>query len=189
MSRWTGSAEAKRALDPACSHTLDSLSQAVRQALDKLVALAGGWVTRPARRRLAYDSDATRKARRRLDDLLHLERLSQSGATSPGSWPRQLMHLLDALQKQGISLPRTSLTDLRLAVAQASHAARQELAALVRQMRQARSTRWRATLPQTWKERPLWYTIGSQLTASHGALGLSFNRMALSASPRTLWTQ
>ncbi len=47
-----------QAFNPERSPNLVTLSQGLHEALHQLVALAGGWSTRAAHRRPAYDSDA-----------------------------------------------------------------------------------------------------------------------------------
>ena len=94
MQRWLVEPSVRRALDPAVPSTGAALSAAMVAALQHLVALAGGWVSRPQARRAAYDSKALRLARRVLADLYGLARLlRQIMSHSPASWPRPVAQL------------------------------------------------------------------------------------------------
>lgn len=154
VGKWVESGEAKLALTPGSPHTLETLSAALLAALHRLVTMAGGWARRPARRRLAYDSDPIRAVRRRLALLHSLERLVARPIAGAASWPRAWLLQLEKLARSGLELPRSSLGELRRAIASACAAGRQQLAALVAAMRRERSARWRASLPAMWKERP-----------------------------------
>ena len=154
MTTWERCPVVKKAMDPSQQHTLDSLSQALKQALGHLVVLAGGWKTRPTQRRLAYDSNEIRMIRQRLEALHRLERLCSGPLPGARCWPQQWIQMLDSLSRRGVDLPRSNVSDLRQALARAVQTNRQELATLLRHMRQERSARWRSALPTIWKERP-----------------------------------
>ena len=85
---WLDSPIGRTAMCPSISHTLESLSTALWEALHHLVFLAGGWKRRPPMRRVAYDSDQCRSLRRRLNLLHRLHSLlSHTSSSSPGAWP------------------------------------------------------------------------------------------------------
>ena len=155
LEQWTSTPTTRRALDVDPSHTVASLSTALSAALQHLVALAGGWVTRPSTRRPAYESEAVRRVRRVLAELYHLERLTRDAGASPlGCWPRTWEQLWTSLQRRGLKLPHTTAVALRAAVLTEILAARAEVDRLNRDMRRERHNRWRATLPRLWRDRP-----------------------------------
>ena len=153
LLRWSASPEFLQT--QVANHSANSLSRALAGALQHLVALAGGWVTRPAARRQAYDSSDIRKVRGRLHTLHAVETLARPLATlSMGCWPRPLVLLCDRLLRQKVALPRDSLGALRVAVTREIKAAREKLDELNRQQRRVRHARWRDRLPELWRERP-----------------------------------
>ena len=155
LLKWQAHPEVQPALRAGAPHSLDSLSQGLRHALHVLVALAGGWSVRAPVRRLAYDSNAVRKLRRRLDDLRRLGRLcAVPAATHPGSWPLSWMRLLRSLKTLGVPLPTSSVTALRAALIEAERQCTQQLHCQMQRMRQERSVRWRSALPSLWRDRP-----------------------------------
>ena len=154
LARWCSTSVVRSALDLSQPHTASTLSKALSAALQHLVSLAGGWASRPAVRRLAYDSAVVRRARRNLAALYHLERLSRAEVVAPGCWPRACEQLCDFLHRRGLSLPRTSLVELRSAVLLAIKQVRTEVDQVNRSMRQTRYTRWRDALPRLWHDRP-----------------------------------
>lgn len=78
LAKWEADPRVRAALDPLSPHSLDSLSAALRSALDTLVTLAGGWSTRCRVRRLAYDSEPLRQLRRSIADLHRLRTLCKA---------------------------------------------------------------------------------------------------------------
>ena len=98
LVRWCASTEYLHT--QGTQHTAQSISAALAGALDHLVALAGGWVTRPATRRPAYDSLAIRRLRGRLRALHAAETLTRpSPGVSFGCWPHNLLLLCDQLRR------------------------------------------------------------------------------------------
>jgi hypothetical protein len=155
LQRWCQSPAAQLALDPQAVHTVFTLSTALSAALQHLVTLAGGWATRSAGHRQAYDAEAVRRVRRQLAELQLLERCTRDvGQHSPGCWPRQWDQLCSSLQRRGVELPRTTTVELRMAVIREIQSARLAIDALNRKMRQERHSRWRDRLPRLWRERP-----------------------------------
>ena len=160
VDEWQRSPPARAALAPQRPPTLESLSRALLRALQHLVALAGGWVTRSTHRRPAYASDDLRQARRRLsllhrlDTLLERDLRSPAAHPSPGCWPRPWVVLLDALQREMVSLPRTNSAALQRAVTTEALQTSEAIARLERMMRQERRVRWKAGLATMWRERP-----------------------------------
>ena len=117
VDQWLQSPEV-RALAPQPTQSLDALSSSLRAALERLVALAGGWTTRPKTRRLAYDSNVIRRHRSILGDLHRLDVECRRAGPQPGPWPRFLTSLIDSLQRRGAFLPRDgSRTALLTAIA------------------------------------------------------------------------
>ena len=155
LQLWMSSASAQLAMNPSQSHTLESLSQALHEALQQLVSLAGGWIVRPPARRSAYDSDALRATRKRLRLLNQLDsQLRHCGSPSPGSWPRALVQLVGSLESCGLPLPRTTVPALAAAVDVELCTCRLEGQRLAREMRKQRHERWRDTVPSLWRDRP-----------------------------------
>ena len=159
---WTGLVEqwllsdAARGLQPHPAESLDSLAGALRAGLEHLVATAGGWSSRPKRRRLAYDSNEIRQLRRQLDALHRLEALCCRALLDPivlGPWPRHWTKLLDELQLKGVPLPRdVSVTTLAAAAREAIDARRPLLQDCLRRHRAERCKRFKAALPRLWRE-------------------------------------
>ena len=87
VEQWLASSEVA-SLGPNTAETVESLGDALHAALHRLVALAGGWSTRPRKRRLAYDSNAIRRHRGVLADLLSLDSECRRAVTIPGPWYR-----------------------------------------------------------------------------------------------------
>ena len=155
MERWAASPQVTGALSPEVDHTAQSLSTALVAALQQVVALAGGWVTRPPARRKAYDSAAIRKVRGRLQLLHRLESLTRPlTGVLLGCWPRDVVVLCDHLRQQGISLPLTTMVALRETVVQEVRSSKDEPNHLNNEMRRVRHYRWRDILPQLWHARP-----------------------------------
>ena len=156
VQQWSMSSQALSAMSPSLDHTLESLSRALLAALQHLVDLAGGWQIRPPVRRPAYDSAETRRLRGQLTALRHLQALVQRSiaSPSPGSWPRSWQVLLEKLCYIGVDLPRSSVPALLSSLTLECQRCQQQLNAKLRAMRQERHHRWKATLPQLWKERP-----------------------------------
>ena len=135
--------------------SVEALSRALVRALHHLVKLAGGWETRPTKRRLAYDSNDMRQARRQLAALHRLEvTLRRTPDARPGSWPWSIQQQLAAVSRLGLSLPSSSLTELLAAVLSETTALQATVRKLHSTMRQVRHTRWRDALPMLWRDRP-----------------------------------
>ena len=155
LDRWVVDPAVRGALDPSHPHSLDSLSQALHAALQTLVRMAGGWATRPSVRRSAYDSNALRSVRRQLQLLNRLDSaMRRAGSGFAGSWPYPWLQLLDDLQAVGLTLPRTTIPALQLAVVKEQSSCREKVARLSREMRQQRHARWRDSVPILWRDRP-----------------------------------
>ena len=156
IDKWADSPPGRAALSPLPSLGLDSLSRTLLAALQHLVLLAGGWQMRPPTRRSAYDSTTTRCLRRQVALLHRLQsRVQQSTlVASPGSWPYSWISLVNSLLKLGLELPPTSVSALLSSIRSVSHDLQDRLRAELRTMRQERHQRWKATLPQLWKEKP-----------------------------------
>jgi hypothetical protein len=147
VDTWSASPPARRVFSAPPSESLESLSRDLRVALLHLVTLAGGWVVRPSHRRLAYDSDAVRSTRRRLDALHHFDSLLRRAAPAgTGTWPTSWVRLLDRLRSSGLHLSASTTPGLLTAVAVAIREHRAELERLHREMRTTRHSRWRAGL-------------------------------------------
>ena len=113
LDQWLALPRVRAALDPAARHSAATLSTTLVQALHCLVDLAGGWQTRPASRRPAFDSDEMRRVHRVLDNLHRLHSLVHRALQgSPGCWPRTWDQLLRRLADDGVDLPRTSASVL-----------------------------------------------------------------------------
>lgn len=152
MEGWLASAQVQ-ALKGREGETLDSLSEALRRALDHLVALAGGWVSRPSVRRLAYDSGPIRRCRALLADLHRLETWCSRLGSGVGTWPTALVSVIASLKRRGLVLPvDVSLTALGEAARVSAASCRRDLEGLLRACRQERTKRFRAVLPRLWKE-------------------------------------
>ena len=153
LVRWIASPIGRIALDPAHPHSLESLSSALLSALHYLVALAGGWQSRPPQRRMAYDSTTLRAARRRLGLLHRLASLLLSPVEpSLGCWTRDWMLLLHQLAALGVALPETTVP-LLLQLVEMTRRCRLEVDQLVCELRSVRHSRWTAALPCTWLTR------------------------------------
>ena len=132
-----------------------TLSQGLHQVLHQLVALAGGWSTRAALRRPAYDSDALRRARRQLLPLNRLRALlAKDAGHAPGCWPRTWLLQIDLLKATGLDLPVDSVSELTDAVLAKIQALRVEINRINLEMRRARHARWKGGLTALWRERP-----------------------------------
>ena len=152
VEQWLASAEVK-ALDPHVVESLDSLAAALRAALHRVVVLAGGWATRPKKRRRAYDSNAIRHHRALLGDLLRIVAECSRTAGVPGPWPYHWQLRLDDLARRGVPLPRFgTIADLADAASAAADMHRRALQELVQAHRSERCRRFRAALPRLWKE-------------------------------------
>ena len=138
ISSWLQSPSALQ-LTPSTTHTTASLSAALVSALQSLVTLAGGWDSRPPHRRLAYDSDDLRAARRALALLQRISSLLHSAASMPpGPWPRLWMQYLRRLSHMGFSFPQCSAVSLAAAIHTALASQRTLVCRLTKEMRQAR---------------------------------------------------
>ena len=154
VGRWLALPEVQ-ALDVAAGWTVETLSSALRAALDSLVSLAGGWRCRGPHRRAAYDSNAIRQQRRRIMALNRVELLTRSPVgTGVGCWPRALIAAVDALRACGVSVPWGPVGELRGVVLQDLSLARAELRRLETAMRRERRDRWKGALPSLWREKP-----------------------------------
>ena len=155
VGQWLTSPQVGSILDPNATHTSSSLSTALVDAMQQLVALAGGWVTRPAIRRQAYDSVELRLARKVLGNLHSLSRLLRKVvAGSVGSWPRALFHLLDRLDRDGLHFPQQSAAGLLTLVDSAISTQRSLVARITRELRKLRHERWSGSLASLWRDRP-----------------------------------
>ena len=155
LLQWSASPETVQALATSAAHSASSLSRALAGAVQRLVALAGGWETRPMARRRAYDSTAIRKLRGRLLALHRVEALTRpSPGLLVGCWTQPLVLLCDQLLRQHVPLPRSSIPALRAAVLLGIRGTKEELQAMNREMRRVRHARWRDGLPALWRERP-----------------------------------
>ena len=155
LDKWRASRPVLFVTESLQHHNLASLSRALLHALNHLVTLAGGWVTRPAHRRLAYDSDELRQLRRQLAALHRLAALLQHHpAARPGGWPWPVEKQLLEIARLNITLPYTTLTELTSSVSSASAARRTAIQKLEHDMRRTRQVRWRDALPQLWRDRP-----------------------------------
>ena len=153
MAQWTVSPVAQASLSPDAL-ALTSLSVSIKRALLLVVDLAGGWITRPAARRRAYDSGPVRKSRRALELLLHLQHaICGDGGGTVGHWPRLWLKLLGDLERLGFCLSQQNLGSLREIFGCIIYY-RQRLAAIFQRMRHERHLRWRETLPCLWRDRP-----------------------------------
>jgi hypothetical protein len=77
LQAWLADPVVSKALEPGSNRSVNTLSSSLATSLTKLVALAGGWQTRPANRRKAYDSTAVRRVRSKIVDLNHVEVLTR----------------------------------------------------------------------------------------------------------------
>ena len=154
LEQWLASPVVQSLKSPApAEQTLDSLATALQDALQRLVALAGGWATRPRKRRLAYDSNAIRRHRKLLADLFRLETECSRAAAQPASWPHHWLQRIDNLRARGIALPRDgTISDLASVVSSAAAEQRHAVQRLVQQHRIERCRRFSAALPRLWKE-------------------------------------
>ena len=159
VERWSRSAEVHVLAAGTQPESLDSLATALRAALEHLVSLAGGWSTRPPRRRLAYDSNRIRLLRDSLADVQRVQTLCMRELDSgwqllcPGAWPRALLAAIDRLKRWDIVLPLGApLTEVCATARVEAASRRAELDRLIRQHRSERSKRLREALPRLWKE-------------------------------------
>ena len=156
LQRWAASAPGSAAMDPQRPHCVDSLSAALWHALHHLVDLAGGWITRPKHRRLAYDSQAARLLRRQLGSLRQLTSMVESAVSLPtvGCWPHSWLRLIHALQSLDVQLPHNSQHSLLAVCRMEAKGRQQQLDVLMQRMRRERHQRWKEHLPSLWQERP-----------------------------------
>ena len=155
IAQWLESPQVVRVLDIDTAHTASSLSTALVASLQHLVALAGGWVSRPAVRRQAYDSAELRLARRVLGNLHSLSRLVHKLMVGPaGSWPRSMDQLLSRLDSDGLCLPRDSAAALMPLVEKALSTQKALVARITKELRKLRHERWSNSLASLWRDRP-----------------------------------
>ena len=155
LDRWLRDPVVSGALDAMVTHTAATLSAALVAALQHLVAIAGGWVFRPRVRRLAYDSQALRVARRLLVDLNDLARLLRQLVSSPpGCWPRPVGQLLGRLAGAGLHFPQVSAAVMVPLVEHAAAEQRAVIHRITRELRRARHDRWANSLASLWQDRP-----------------------------------
>jgi hypothetical protein len=155
LEQWELSSLARTALNVDAEHSAASLSTALVAALQHLVVLAGGWGTRPAVRRPAYESPALRTARRVLGDLHALCRLLRSLADAPPAcWPRTVEQLLARLAEDNLVFPRLSAASLLVQVEGSVLAQRAVVSRLSNALRKVRHDRWTNSLATLWRDRP-----------------------------------
>ena len=107
LEQWKLSAEVKNLerTAEATQPTGADMAAALKQALEKLVALCGGWQTRPARPRKAYETNEMRQIRLdiRLLKLAQGEYKKWPDGPSPRPWP--LERRVRELASRGIVVP------------------------------------------------------------------------------------
>ena len=81
-------------------------------------------------------------------------RLRDPSGAGLGQWPRPWLQCISALQHWGVSLPCTTVPELRTAVLNQLALCRQEVQRLGRDMRQQHHARWKDKLPSLWRDRP-----------------------------------
>ena len=149
LKKWTES-EVFRKLDATPA---EHLGPAVKEALDHLVALAGGWEQRTRRPKLAYDSKAVRALRKELRALNFADSQLRRWPAGPSPKPFLVEQALRKLAAVGISLDgdRTSLT---VKVRGCIRDRRQRLNGILAAMRRERALRWKDALPNVWARTP-----------------------------------
>ena len=149
LKKWTES-EMFRKLDATPA---EHLGPAVKEALDHLVALAGGWSNARAILKLAYDSKAVRALRKELRALNFADSQLRRWPAGPSPKPFLVEQALRKLAAVGISLDgdRTSLT---VKVRGCIRDRRQRLNEILAAMRRERALRWRNALPNVWARTP-----------------------------------
>ena len=154
LDSWLAESAVRAALHSTHS-TGSELSAALVAALQRLVALAGGWVFRPRVRRAAYDSRELRQARRQLVDLNDAARLlRQVLHGAPAQWPQSLVHLIGRLASAGIQLPKTSAAELVPLVERAAAEQRAVIHRVSKDLRRLRHDRWARSVAVLWQDRP-----------------------------------
>ena len=153
LDHWQGSTTVLHLLDKKPNESAQKVSSLLDEAVQELVSSAGGWSTRSAPRRPAFESQQVRRYR------AHLRLLSQCSALltreqGVGSFSHKLLGLLSQLHRRGFVFDGSCRFVFLQQVDSAVAALRHELAASLRAMRAERAARWRDRIPALWDANP-----------------------------------
>ena len=153
LQQWMVSDPVQALLSPSPGETAQSVSGSLQEALDALVAMAGGRSYRAPVRRRAYESSEVRRARASiclLGQCLALL-LREVGV---GSFSTPLRAYITRLRHRGLRPADSSRVALRTWVEGSIIEQREVLSAALRDMRSLRVQRWKDQVPGLWKQRP-----------------------------------
>ena len=134
----------------ASPHVISSL---LANALQEVVQGAGGWESRAAERRPAFESACVRRARATVEVLGRCSFLL-FGEHGVGSFSHALLAHIERMRKRGLRPPSSSRSALADWVSVELASARRKLQEALQDMRAERIKRWKDLIPKLWHERP-----------------------------------
>ena len=156
VTAWAGSDAGAGVLHPPAGLRAEAYWLRVKNALEQLVALAGGWRGAKTDRQAAYDSETTCRLRGRRQALWEMKTLVHRGlgGAAVGSWPYALRRQAGRLAELGVHLEGMPLAGLGSHLSELLRATAGELQEVARRERWERLQRWQDTLPRLWREEP-----------------------------------
>ena len=154
LRQWEASAAWHAWVTPRPGAGPEKLGEALDRALEELVALAGGWQGRAARRRPAFTSSALQHAREQARTLARLRMAMKQMPTGVGSWQYDVMVLLRAAGAAGVQLQEGPREMMLAEVETALATARALVITTLTNQQEERARRLRATVARLWERQP-----------------------------------
>ena len=153
LGKWQKSTEFKELDQRWKDMDVHELSSALQSAMEKLVAVAGGWKTKSRSGNAAYESKSIKKKRRGLAMLRSLM-AELALFRKPGRWPSKVALKLIELEKNGFQLAKDDFEVLAKSVRENIATLKKEIFNETRTMMEERKKRWKDSVHSRWKKNP-----------------------------------